>query len=220
MGKGSSSQLHNITLCARFFHNISRFFLSERKKQGAFRRGMGPERPFFQKNRPGRARKGKKRRIFGKRMWNGTAVGPEFPRLFGAEGTDRAPGVPLCANIPIFFAAGVEFSAKRCYLNRRAKSNERTLLYGLTEKTLFCGYSSICKNGSVTENANFRNRSPEACGMHFHKCTPSALVIGYWRTSVTMWSGCAFFVPPISQQRKGGNKSQFYFVSLVCLKPS
>jgi len=38
---------------------------------------------------------------------------------------------------PDFFAAGVEFSAKRCYLNRRAGSNERTLLYGLTEKTLF-----------------------------------------------------------------------------------
>jgi len=35
--------------------------------------------------------------------------------------------------------------------------------------------------------------------MHFHKCTPSALVIGYWRTSVTMWSGCAFFVPELKK---------------------
>ena len=190
------------------------------EKTGRFPAGNGTGAAFFSKKSPRSCKKGQKTPYIRKKDVERHCRRTGVSAALRGCGNEPGSGSTIVRQYPDFFAAGVEFSAKRCYLNRRAKSNERTLLYGLTEKTLFCGYSSICKNGSVTENANFRNRSPEACGMHFHKCTPSALVIGYWRTSVTMWSGCAFFVPPISQQRKGGNKSQFYFVSLVCLKPS
>ena len=104
---------------------------------------------------------------------------------------------------------GLNF-AKRCVIVGNGNQKKGFCFWKYWDNTNFCEYSySICKNGSVTENANFKDGSsnylsdtPESA---YSVCIDDRV---YWRTSVTMWSGYAFYCACGNNQRAVGITKQ------------